>query len=95
MEFEWDEDKRRKNIEKHGIDFHRAQALFDGRAIISVPSKYPHEPRIKTIGILDDVHVAAVWTERDGKIRLISVRPASQNERALFPALAQPGTVGH
>ena len=28
MEFEFDEDKRLKNIEKHGIDFLAAKILF-------------------------------------------------------------------
>jgi uncharacterized DUF497 family protein len=31
MNFEWDEVKRRSNIEKHGIDFIRARHVFDGR----------------------------------------------------------------
>jgi len=29
--FEWDEEKRRANIEKHGFDFIWARQLFDSR----------------------------------------------------------------
>lgn len=29
MEFEWDNEKNRKNIEKHGIDFADAALIFD------------------------------------------------------------------
>jgi hypothetical protein len=35
--FEWDEGKRRQNVAKHGIDFVRAQELFDGRRVLTVP----------------------------------------------------------
>ena len=28
MEFEWDDAKRRKNVEKHGIDFVRAKQIW-------------------------------------------------------------------
>ncbi len=30
MEFEWDEAKRQSNIEKHGIDFAEAVAIYEG-----------------------------------------------------------------
>jgi uncharacterized DUF497 family protein len=30
MNFEWDESKRRANLEKHGFDFMDAYRLFDG-----------------------------------------------------------------
>jgi len=33
-EFEWDEDKRHVNIDKHGSDFRDAQQLFDGSPIL-------------------------------------------------------------
>ena len=36
MEFEWDEDKRRLNLEKHGIDFEDAIAIWEGDVVQSV-----------------------------------------------------------
>ena len=30
MQFEWDEDKRRANISKHGVDFNDAWQVFEG-----------------------------------------------------------------
>ncbi len=33
MEFEWDESKNDSNIEKHGIDFDKAKAVFEGNVI--------------------------------------------------------------
>ena len=33
MEFEWDEDKRLANVEKHGIDFPIASTIWEGRLL--------------------------------------------------------------
>lgn len=33
MKFEWDENKRRANWEKHGIDFAEAEEVFSGPMI--------------------------------------------------------------
>jgi uncharacterized DUF497 family protein len=38
MDFEWDEEKRLKNIEKHGIDFIDADILF-GNLHLVAPGK--------------------------------------------------------
>lgn len=35
MVFEWDEEKRLLNLERHGIDLERAGQLFDGRPVIT------------------------------------------------------------
>ena len=45
MEFEWDEDKRLSNLEKHGVDFFRARLLFDGRDSLILPSPHCNEAR--------------------------------------------------
>jgi uncharacterized DUF497 family protein len=51
------------------------------------------ESRMLSIAMLDDTCVAAVWTERNGRTRLISVRHARRGERALFQRKTgiQPG----
>jgi uncharacterized DUF497 family protein len=38
MSFEWDENKRFANIEKHNLDLIDGIRLFDGRPIYSYPS---------------------------------------------------------
>ncbi len=35
MEFDWDDEKRVKNIEKHGIDFRDANILFDSPYLVA------------------------------------------------------------
>ena len=60
MLFEWDEDKRLKNIAKHGIDFLTACALFDGRPVYTFPSPRGSEERLVTVGIIEDHLVTVV-----------------------------------
>lgn len=47
-DFEWDEAKRLANVEKHDIDFLRAEALFDGRIVLTEGSSYAFADRFLT-----------------------------------------------
>jgi uncharacterized protein len=87
MDFEWDEAKRDRNLRKHGIDFLRACRLFDGRPLCSYASPREGEQRVVSVGLLDDRLIAVVWIERDGAIRVISVRRARHGEKAAYQAL--------
>ncbi len=81
MHFEWDESKRRSNIEKHGIDFIRAARLFDGRSRLDAPSPRGREQRILSIGEVEGMIGAVAWTPRGKDIcRIISVRRARDEE---------------
>lgn len=80
MEFEWDEEKRLANIDKHGIDFSRAGLLFDGRPLYDFRSDRFGEERFTTTAMLDGEFVTAAWTWRGTKRRLISVRRARHAE---------------
>jgi uncharacterized DUF497 family protein len=81
MEFEFDEDKRLKNIEKHGIDFINADLLF-GNPHLEGPAKtVDGERRWLATGMIDDVYVTAVFTRRGSVIRIISMRSVRNGER--------------
>ena len=80
MIFEWDEAKRLINIERHGLDFAVAVALFDGRPLLTFPGAFREEVRFMSVGILNDTFVTAVWTRRESAIRLISVRRSRHGE---------------
>lgn len=84
MIFEWDENKRAANLEKHGLDLIDAASLFDGRPVVTYPSPREEEVRFVTVGIGTEVFVAAVWTERMDAIRLISLRKARDAERKAY-----------
>ncbi|MDR2490215.1 MAG: BrnT family toxin [Spirochaetaceae bacterium] len=77
--YEWDEDKRRSNIEKHGIDFRVAIPLFSDRKRIQRVDKRKNynEIRYQLIGAVDGVVLFAVYTKRGSKRRIISVRFAT------------------
>lgn len=84
VEFEFDTIKSAANKNKHGVDFIEAQQLWDDGNLVTLPSKYPYEPRYISIGTLNEKYWVAVFTERDSKIRIISVRRARDNERAMY-----------
>ena len=80
MEFIWDKEKNRQNIVKHGLDFIQASKVFDG-TLFSKPSHGDDEVRTMSVGRIENFTIAVIHTERDGKCRIISARPASRKER--------------
>ena len=81
MNFEWDDIKRKSNIEKHGIDFIDAPMIFAGYTLTIVDDRYDYgEERFVTFGILDGRVVSVVHTETEDLIRIISMRKATRNE---------------
>ena len=83
-EFEFDDDKSQANLEKHGIDFEAAQALWHDPDLLEVQANTEGEPRFLIIGRIGTKHWSAVVTYRDGRIRLISVRRARKREVELY-----------
>lgn len=80
MPFEYDPDKSMTNKVKPGIDFEEAQRLWDDPWLLEVPARTADEPRLLSIGRIEDRYWAAVWTPRGGAIRIISVRRAREEE---------------
>lgn len=81
MQFQWDENKRLKNIERHHLDFLDSDILFDGPLIVGEAKTVNGESRLMATGMLDDVYVTAIYTVRDETIRMISLRRARDGER--------------
>ena len=84
MEFEFDPQKSERNKEKHGIDFHEAQELWDDPDFIEVPVKANDEQRFLVIGQISGKHWSGVITYRDEKIRIISVRRSRKEEVEIY-----------
>lgn len=84
MNFEFDPAKSAANQEKHGIDFRRAQALWDDTDLIEIPAKIEDEPRYLVIGRIDGKHWSGVITYRSDAIRIISVRRSRVEEIAIY-----------
>ena len=53
-EFEWDHEKSLSNLDKHGIDFENAKALWKDVERIEIKTAYPLEERYVLIGKLDN-----------------------------------------
>jgi uncharacterized DUF497 family protein len=81
VKFEWDENKRRSNIRKHGIDFVVAAEIFgndtwewpDARATYG-------EDRWRAFGWVDGILILVVYTERGDVLRIISARKVEKHE---------------
>ena len=86
MEFEYDETKSIKNKLKHGIDFIEAQRLWDDdeNALIVPANIIDNEVRYALISKLENKCYVAIFTIRDNKYRIISVRRCRKKEEANY-----------
>ncbi len=89
MEFEWDENKNRSNIIKHGIDFQEAKRVFEDPDLLTYEDNRFNYGEIRDISLgqlelttqSKIIVVVVVSTDRNGIVRLISARKASKQER--------------
>ena len=87
--FDWDENKNRINLEKHGITFEEASTVFfDDRAIIfDDPEHSIDEDRFLLLGMSETAKVCIVchcYRESDTVIRIISARQATRKEEQRY-----------
>lgn len=83
MKFEWNPEKAQSNLSKHGISFEEAQTVFDDSLYVDFydPDHSKDEDRYIIIGESSNSRVLLVsYTERGGKIRLISARQVTKKE---------------
>lgn len=84
FEFEWGPEKARPNEQRHGITFEEAEMAFDDpyARVVYDPDHSLAEHRLILIGHSDRNRLLFVsFTERQGRIRIISARKATRNER--------------
>ena len=89
MDFEWDEDKRRSNIRKHGIDFLDAALIFETDTIEWIDDREDHgEERMIALGLSGLTVLRVTYTLRGGAIRIVSAQKASKrDEKKYFEAI--------
>ncbi|MBA3415359.1 MAG: BrnT family toxin [Chloroflexia bacterium] len=94
MEFEWDPAKDALNIEKHGIAFEDAEDVFADPERLAEDSTKPEfgEERRRAIGRLGPNVVTVVFTDRNGRRRIISARRADKHERARYDERSETPT---
>jgi uncharacterized DUF497 family protein len=87
MDFEWDEEKRLANIEKHSLDFLDADLVFGNAHLVGLPRIVGGEQRWLAIGTIENVFVTTIFTRRGDIIRIISMRSARHGERKRHQAV--------
>jgi uncharacterized DUF497 family protein len=87
VEFEWDDQKAQRNVEKHGVTFEEAaEVFFDpfyqyGDATPSAAD----EQRDFILGYsVTQRLLLVIYTERSERTRIVSARPATRSERKLY-----------
>lgn len=85
IKFEWDENKNKINIKKHGVSFEEASTVFydDYAILIADPEHSDDENRFVLLGISKKANVLVVvhcYRKNDEIIRIISARSATKKE---------------
>lgn len=90
MRFEWDPEKARSNLAKHGVSFDTAGEVFDDPMVITAPDRFVDgEFRWRSVGRVGPIailFVAHTYRDDDGEevVRLISARKAKAHERRAY-----------
>ncbi len=87
MEFEWNPNKAALNFEKHGISFQEAATTFKDPLSVTFPDPDHSigESRYIIIGISRFGQILVVaHTDREDKIRIITARKATRQERKFY-----------
>lgn len=84
IEFEYDQAKSDSNLYKHGIDFKQAQLLWRDEQALIVPARTEAESRYVLIGQCLGKLWTCIFTQRSGRIRIISVRRARDGEKEKY-----------
>jgi uncharacterized DUF497 family protein len=91
--FEWDDEKARRNIAKHGISFELASSVWDDPMHVIVPDRVEDgEERWHAIGMVGSVVillVVHVYRDEGERIRIIGARKATKAERKRYEEEAQ------
>src|SRR5262249_306485 len=85
VEFEWDENKARSNVQKHGITFEEAAEVFFDPLHSIGDASVAGEYREYIIGYnLASNLLIIIYAERGDRTRIISARVATRAERRLY-----------
>jgi len=83
--FEWDENKRLINLQRHGIDFADIWRVFANETHTVTDDRFEYgEVRYLSFGLLFGEVVAVSHTETDEITRIISIRKAEKYEQETY-----------
>jgi uncharacterized protein len=84
LEFEWDRDKAKRNIKKHGVSFEEAMTVFADPHSLTIhdPEHSVDEDRYVILGESNRRRLLVViFTDREDRIRIITASVATRQER--------------
>jgi uncharacterized DUF497 family protein len=87
MRFEWDAEKARMNLSKHGVSFEEAATAFGDPLSMTQfdPAHSDGEDRFVLLGATYGGRLVVVsHTDRSATIRIISARVATRRERRIY-----------
>jgi uncharacterized DUF497 family protein len=90
VRFEWNPEKARKNLAKHGVAFEDAEAVWDDPLHVIVPDRIEDgEQRWHAIGIVGPVVILVVVhtypdVNDEERVRIIGARKATSHERKRY-----------
>ena len=84
--FEWDAGNSGKNERKHGVTDREAEEVFFNKPlVVAQSSKGGREVRYAALGkTYGSRFLTVVFTVRANRLRVISARPMSRNERKVY-----------
>jgi len=85
--FEWDENKAKANLQKHGVSFEEAATVFGDPLSLTIgdPIHSTEEERFVILGYsYRNRTLVVIHTERGDTIRIISARRATRQERKTY-----------
>lgn len=86
-DYEWNDDKARTNVQKHGISFFEAMEVFDDPFVKHIrDARFTgSEERWYAIGRIPGDKLLVVWyTDREKLVRIIGARKATNAERRRY-----------
>jgi uncharacterized protein len=87
MRFDWDEEKAKRNISKHGVSFDEAASVFDDPLLL-VFADLEHSSQEQRFLIMGESArgrlLVVAYTKRAETTRLISARLVTRKERKAY-----------
>jgi uncharacterized DUF497 family protein len=88
-----DEEKRRRNLDEHGVDFRDAALIFENPVVEAEDGRSNYgEIRIRALGHVDDDYYLVVYTWRGDIRRIMSAWKVGEDGKKRYRALLPRGT---
>ncbi|MBW4581408.1 MAG: BrnT family toxin [Tildeniella nuda ZEHNDER 1965/U140] len=87
MLFDWDKEKARSNLSKHGVSFDEATSVFDDPLFLTFADQVHSLQKRRFIIMGESAKgrlLVVAYTDRAGITRLINARPVTRKERKAY-----------